>query len=176
MNEEEQKKKEEEISPEEFEKELQNAKTPEEIMEVIQKLAQVSSLSKEATEKEIRKIRRKRTLLYAIEFVLSFAIMIGVVGLFHPLILLMQYGDLIFIASICLLQAIIVIVLSLFKHPVVILLSDIISAVIVALGVVLFAHFMPLIKFNSEWDELSFIAVFLAAKTIIMTTLKKLIM
>lgn len=166
----------EEVKPEDLEKKIQEANSPEEIMEIMEKLSKTIHLSKESTEKEIKKIKRKRILILAIEFALSFAVMLGVIGLFRPLVLQMKYGDLILIASVCLMQLIFTVAISLFKHPVVILLSDIIIDVIVALGIILMAHFMPIVKFNSEWDELSFIAVFLAAKTIIMTTLKRIMM
>lgn len=176
MDEQKQPEEKKEIKPEDLEKELNEANSPEELMEIMQKLSNSLNISKEATEKEIKKIRRKRIILYALEFVISFGIMLGIVGLFNPFILQIKYGDLILIGSVCLLQLILTIILNLFKHPVVMMLAEIIINALVALGIVLLASLMPLVKFISEWNEFSFIVVFIAVKTIIMTTLKRIIM
>ena len=176
MDEQKQPEEQQEIKPEDLEKELNEANSPEELMEIMQKLSKSLNISQEAAEKEIKKMRRKKIILYALELVISFGIMLGIVGLFNPFILQTKFGDLILIGSICLFQLIVILVLNLFKHPVVMMLSEIIINVLVALGIILLASLTPLVKFISEWNEFSFIVVFIAVKTIIMTTLKRIIM
>ena len=168
------KQEEQELDEKKLEQQLKEASTPEEMFEVIQEFTKNIKQNPDDMKKIQARQRKKQIIYYAIVFVISLAIMLGLTGLFQPFILKMRYGDLFFIATIALIQLIIMIVVSFFRnHVIIALLSEAIIDVLVALSIVLVTAFVPFVKFTSEWEGLIFVVVYLSTKSILSTTIKK---
>ena len=159
---------------EELEKKIAEAKTQEELLDVINQLTDDLPKDKVIIKKIRHQDLKSLILISLLELVISFGIMLGVTGLFQPFELQLVHGDLYFMGIIAFIQLIIGIIIGLFKNPFVLLLGEVIKDILIFISIMVLSRVIPFVSFIDEWSELSFIIIYLASKSIIITALKKL--
>ena len=156
-----------------FEKQIEDAESPEELMDIINKINESLPNGKLEVAPKPKRKRRWLIMLF-VEAILSFGIMLGTTGLLEPFTLKMAYGDIYFIASIVVMQIIISLILRATGNGYIILFNETIKDILMFIVILGLGYVLPFAEFISEYDQCCFAVIFLISKSAILAFINKI--